>query len=138
MDANLENEKIHERRAGPDSLIKLTLSIAKLSWVIAFFVIIFSWVLISSIYIIEHVSRTPIDDFIGQHNNFVMPADWDSILIGYSFYLSIFMFVICTLGLLFNSFRHHRKSDTYNKSLLVFSILSFAWIIVHLFYFKAW
>ena len=135
MDANLGNHRIQDRRSGPDPLIKLTSSIAGFSKLFVYIAIVFSWVLISTAFIIDYVIKTPFKGFIDSQNNYIERDYWFSALVDFSFYMLIFVFAVCILGLLVNSLRHHRKEDTYNKSLVIFTVLSFIGICVHLFVF---
>jgi hypothetical protein len=136
MRAKTEERRMNERRTGPDPLIKLTWSISKLSWMIVLFLVIFSWILISSILLIDYVSQTPFSNNNTDRNILGLPSDWYSLVMNYTYYLFIAVFVICAFGLILNSFRHSRKSDTYNRSLIVLSIISIIGIIAHLFFIR--
>lgn len=122
--------KIMDRRSGPDSILKLSGSIEMLSKALVISIVIFLWILISSIYLVSYAAK-----FFTDQSYFQLPADLDKIFLGYSIYLLIFIFLLCAIALVLESMRHHRKTDKYNKSLVFFCILSFLGIVFHLFYF---
>ena len=126
----MENKMIN-RRNGPDPLVKLIGSITSLSWVLLFFITVFSWILVSSVFIVSRVAKAPLEGFADQKHQFNLSDTWRFILIDYSFYLLIIMFVLCSGGLILNSFRHNRKGDTYSKPLIIFFLLSLIGILVH-------
>jgi hypothetical protein len=127
----MEN-KASNRRNGPDPLVRLIGSITSLSWVLLFFITVFSWILISSIFIVSRVTKAPLEGFAEKQHQFNLSESWRVLLVNYSFYLLLFMFVLCTGGLILNSFRHNRKGDTYSKPLIIFIILSLIGILVHI------
>jgi hypothetical protein len=125
----MDNQAIN-RRSGPDPLVKLIKSITAFSWMLLFFTSVFLWVLISSVFIVSRVTKNPLEAF-NNSNRFNLSENWKTVIMDYSFYLVIILFVLCSAGLILNSFRHNRKGDTYSKPLIIFLILSVAGIILH-------
>jgi hypothetical protein len=121
--------KTIDRRSGPDSVMKLSGSIEVLSKALIVSIVTFLWILLSSIYIISHVSK-----YFSDQSGFQLPANFDKIFLGYSIYILIIVFVLCAISLVLESMRHHRKTDKYSKSVIIFGILSFLGIIFHLLY----
>ncbi|MBN2040733.1 MAG: hypothetical protein JW864_11865 [Spirochaetes bacterium] len=125
MEANFDNNRLDDRRIGPDTLVKLSASIAGFSKLLVFVSVVFSWILFSTAFIIEYVIKTPFNGFIQNQSGLIEKEHWFSLLVNFSLYLIVTVFILCLLGLFVNYFRHHRKDDTYNKSLVVFTIFSF-------------
>jgi hypothetical protein len=125
----MEGKLIDRRRDGPDSILKLSGSIELLSKALIVSMITFLWILFSSIFIISRVSK-----FFTDQSNFQLPVNFDKIFMGYSIYMLIAIFILCAIALVLESMRHHRKTDKYSKSIIIFGILSFIGIILHLVY----
>ena len=111
--------KIKNRRRGPDFLIRC-INIAA----------IVCWIFIFAIFIIVSLSKPPAGSYMGQS----LGKTWDKELLNYAFYMMFPLLIICVIGLLINTTRHQRKTDTYNKSLIVSLVLSFIGIIWFLFF----
>ncbi len=107
--------KIKNRRRGPDTLIK----------VISFTSII-TWILIVAIFIIVSIAKPPPGSYMGQS---AFSKSWDAEMVQYAFYLMFPILIICAIGLLVNSTRHQRKTDTYNKTLMISFFASLVGII---------
>jgi hypothetical protein len=56
--------------------------------------------------------------------------DRDDALREYAMYLTVALLINCVTGLVFNSIRHRRKNDRYHTSLVVFSLISIAAIVL--------
>ncbi len=132
MGGETMEDKTINRRSGPDPLVKLIGSITSFSWMLLFVIAVFSWILISSIFIVAHVTKAPFEGFVEQRYHFTLSESRHTTLIADSFYLMIFIFILSCAGLVLNSFRHNRKNDTYSRPLIIFAVLSLMGIIVHL------
>ncbi len=115
-DKRIEMVKIKNRRRGPDFLIKCINYTAAVIWILIFVV-----------FIIVSVAKPPAGSYMGQS---AYSRTWDTGLVQYAFYLMFPILIMCTVGLLVNSTRHQRKSDTYNKTLVVSFVLSLIGIIL--------
>ncbi|MFH0976876.1 MAG: hypothetical protein V1874_13930 [Spirochaetota bacterium] len=121
-------EKTMNRRSGPDNILRLMGSIDIFSKVFIVSVLIFLWILLGSIFIISYAAK--IADY-----QFQMPANIDKVITGYAIYFFILILIVSIAGFVLNTFRHHRKTDKYKKSFIIFGILSFTGIIFHLLFF---
>lgn len=120
----MEKRKIKNRRRGPDILIK---------WIN--YSAIFSWILIFIVFIVVSIAKPPVEGFFDRQYGIKVSATWDTTLLEYAFLMMFPLLLICIIGLLINSLRHQRKTDTYNKSLIVCFILSLLGIIYYFVYF---
>jgi hypothetical protein len=125
----MEGKIIDRRRDAPDSILKLSGSIEILSKALIVSIITFLWILFSSIFIISQVAK-----FFADQSDFQLPVNFDKIFMGYSIYMLIAIFILCIIALLLESMRHHRKTDKYSKSIIIFGLLSFIGIIFHMVY----
>lgn len=49
------------------------------------------------------------------------------------FIILVLNFAVCTMGFIFNMARHRRKTDRFNKSIIIMGLLSLAGILWYLF-----
>jgi hypothetical protein len=125
----MEEKMLDRRRTEPDAVLKLSGSIELLSKALVVSIITFLWILLSSIFIISRVAK-----YFSDQPSFQLPVNFDRIFMGYSIYMLIVIFALCAITLLLESMRHHRKTDKFSKSIVIFGILSFLGIIFHLLY----
>jgi hypothetical protein len=109
-----------KRRRGPDLLVKSIHYFAS-----------FSWFIILLLFIAVSVAKPRMETFFDRFAGGRLSNTWDQTFMGYAFWLLIFLFIICSLGLIINSSRHKRKSDHYNLSLIIFEIMSVLGIILY-------
>lgn len=121
-------EKIVDRRTHPDTLVKINGSIAVFFRGFIIAVSIFSWILIASIFIFSQVAK-----FSKEHFDMQVPVDMWKYLFRYVLFIMVLLFVMCVIGLVLEFFRHHRKTDKYDKVFIVFGILSIIGIIAYFF-----
>ncbi|MDY6934314.1 MAG: hypothetical protein SVZ03_08860 [Spirochaetota bacterium] len=114
--------KIKNRRRGPDILIK---------WIN--YIAVSCWIFIFTIFIIVSIAKPPVEGFFDRQYGIQVNNTWDRTLLEYAFYLMFPLLIICGIGLLINSTRHKRKTDTYNKTLIVCFVLSILGITYFLF-----
>jgi len=119
-----KTRKIKDRRRGPDILIK---GISYIS--------IFSWIMIFIIFLVISIAQPPKESFFDRQYNIQVHSNWDQKMIQIAFSLMYPIMVICAFGLLINTLRHQRKTDSYNKSLVIIFCLSLVGIIIHLSFF---
>lgn len=113
-----------ERRKGPDFWTKFINWIGYLAWFIEIAIIM-----------LADRAKPPVETFFDRYFSIKLRSGWDTDVMTSAFYLMIVLFIICIITLYINSKRHRRKTDRYNHSVIILSILSFAGIIVCLFAF---
>lgn len=119
----LQKKIKNDRRRGPDILIK---------WIN--YLSIFSWLVMFIVFVIVSIAKPPVEGFFDRQYNIKVSAAWDRTLLDYSFYMILFLLIICAMGLLINSFRLQRATDKLNRSLLFFFVLSIIGILYHVFF----
>lgn len=100
-----------ERRKGPDPVTK---SISIFSGA--------TWLLILIIFIIISYAQPKAPTMFDRNAGMIGSRSWDKSLLSYVALTLAFTAIICFSGLAINSIRHRRRSDYYNRSLLVFGI----------------
>ena len=106
-----EGKKKNKRR-GPDFIVKCIQGSALVSWIIIFVILI-----------VFSMAKPRFQGF-GRNFAVVGGGGWDTALVGSIFYILIFQLVLCIVGLVISTTRMRRKSDRYNKSLIIMGILS--------------
>lgn len=112
-----DTEKAYKRK-GPDRMV-MGINIA----------VLVSWVLIILIGVLILMPSTSSSYLAYRQREGIDEA---RTLWSYAFYLMVLQFVITTVGIIINRFRHRRKTDTYHRSLFFFAALSLAGIIYYL------
>ncbi len=112
--------KIKNRRRGPDFMIKCINFTALICWIIIFV-----------IFVIVSISKPPPGSYLGKG----LAKTWNVELMQYAFYLMFPLLLIGIIGLIINTSRHQRKTDTYSKSLILSLVLSFIGIIIYIAFF---
>ncbi|MDY6967090.1 MAG: hypothetical protein SVR08_00340 [Spirochaetota bacterium] len=120
----MTTKKIRNRRKGPDALIKTINYLALVSWIFIF-----------TIFILISIAKPAVEGFFDRQYGISVSNTWDTSLLEYSFYLMFILLIIGLIGLYINTTRHQRKTDRYNKSLILSVILSFIGILYYLFIF---
>ena len=111
-------KKIKNRRRGPDAFVKWTGYLAITSLLIIFI-----------IFIIVSIAKPPVEGFFDRQYGISVNSSWDKTLVNYAFYMMFPLMIICGIGLLINSTRLKRKTDTYNKALIISFIISIIGIV---------
>ncbi len=81
------------------------------------------------IFLLERASPRTGDIFTTK-TDLIMVSGINSTLLRTSLAVLILVFLVCVLGFFFNMFRHRRKSDKYNLSIIILGLLSMVGIIV--------
>lgn len=113
-----------DRRKGPDFLVKWVKWAGTILWVIAIAIIM-----------LADKARPPVENFFDRHFDIQLRKSWDTDAMLYAFYLLIILFITCLVTIFINSRRHRRKTDKYNPSIIILTLLSLAGIIFYLLYF---
>ena len=109
-----------ERRKGPDPYVK----------VISYFSGA-TWLLVMVILAIVSSAQPKTPTLFDRNARMMGSGTWDKSLLVYAIIALAVTAIICFTGLAINSIRHRRKSDIYNRSLMVFGVGSIIGIIVY-------
>ncbi len=109
--------KIRNRRRGPDFVIKCINFTALVCWILIFF-----------IFVMVSMSKPPAGSYMGKS----LGKNWDMEVLQYGFYLMFPLMIMGVVGLIINATRHQRKTDTFNKSLIISLVLSIFGIIIYI------
>ncbi len=113
-----------DRRRGPDTLVKWV----KWSGII-------SWILVSITLFITLVAKPGFESYMDKSLHIVLQATWDTDLMSYVFFLLVLLFFFCMVSILINLRRCRRKSDKFNKTLILNAVAAFIGILLYLLFF---
>ncbi len=108
----MAEDKVQNRRRGPDALSKAIQFFSILSWLFIFLLLIFF-----------SMAKPRFQGF-GRGMSAVQAGSWNTFFLDSILYVLILQFVICIVGLLINANRMKRKSDQLSKSLVFFAVMS--------------
>ncbi len=100
-----------DRRRRRDALSRVIAWISATSWGIAVFAIGF-------------LALAQPNSEVGATFRIAYDKSIDMPLVEISFYLMVFAGLLCIIGLIFNFFRHKRKTDRFSKSLIIMGVIS--------------
>ena len=112
---------MQDRRKGPDSLVKWV----KYSGIV-------SWVLIAIILFITLVAKPNYESFMNNSFHIRLNDVWDIQILQYVFLLLVLLFFFCMISIVINLMRYRRKSDRFNKTLILNAVASFIGIILYI------
>lgn len=115
--ANNQHEFI-ERRQKKDWVVRSVNVIAVIGWICA----LAAWLYIDK-------AKPETENFFTRWFNLKIRGYWDITLLRKSIGALLISFVTCVIGFFFNMSRHHRKTDRYNKSILILGAITFIMII---------
>ncbi len=113
-------KNLQRRRRGPDILVKSIHYISSGCWILLLFLFLFL------------SFAKPRSTFMAKISGGGGAGGWDKTFMLYSFYLLIFLFLLSIIGLLINTNRHKRKSDSYNISLVIFGAMALMGIVIYI------
>jgi formate hydrogenlyase subunit 3/multisubunit Na+/H+ antiporter MnhD subunit len=117
-----ENKRVFvERRRGPDKLTKW------IKWTS-----IIGWLLIICVIFIISEAKPRVENFFDKLFHVHLRKTWDEDLLRYSFFLMVILFFLCAFAFIFNLMRHKRKTDRFNKSIIILGIVSFVGSLIYL------
>lgn len=119
-----EQRVFKDRRKGPDFWVKWIKWAGSFSWVIAFTIIV-----------LTDRAKPPVETFFDRYFHIQLDKTWDTDLMRYAFFLLLVLFFTCVFTMIINSRRHRRKTDRYNPSIIVLSVLSLLGMIIYLYTF---
>lgn len=113
-----------ERRKGPDPLVK---------WVRWSGII--SWILISIALFMTLIAKPGFESYMDKSFHIRLQKNWDTDLMQYVLVLLLFLFFFCMISISINLVGCRRKSDRFNKVLILNAAASFVGIILYLIFF---
>jgi hypothetical protein len=119
IEPDMNDLKIKDRRKGPDVLLKTISIITGITW---FFILLF--------YIIISYARPQIETrFFNSLFKVPIENNWDKSLLPVAIIILALLVIICFIGIVVNFFRHKRRTDRFNKSLIFFGLGSLMGLI---------
>lgn len=121
----MQNDSVHnervfvDRRKGPDFWVKWVRRVGIIVWIIV----------IAIIFIIDK-AKPPLESFLDRMFNIQLRKTWDDSLMFYAFCLLLFLFLLCAFTMVINIYRHRRKTDRFNPTVIFFGITSMIGIII--------
>lgn len=113
-----------DRRKGPDTLVKWV----KWSGMI-------SWLIVTLILFITVIAKPGFESYMDKSFHIRLQSSWDTDLMHYVFLLLVFLFCFCMISIAVNVSRCRRKSDKFNKTLIINAIAAFIGILLYLLFF---
>lgn len=95
------------------------------------------WCLIFAALIVTSLAMPAVRTLLNDNFALGLSKGWSKTLFNIDFYLLAATFLVSGFGLLLNSLRHRRRTDSYNTSLIYFMVLSALCIIGYLIFFKS-
>jgi hypothetical protein len=120
QEATMSTATRPERRKGPDQLLKIISYFSRTTWIL---------ILIAFIIFTYAQPRTP--TMFERKSGMMGNQTWDKTFLGYIAIALALTAIVCFTGLAVNSIRHRRRSDNYNRSLLIFGVGSVIGIIAY-------
>ena len=114
-----EPRRYVERRRKKDWVVRSVNVIAVLGWLGAVITIVLA----------DRAKPGSENMFIKMFGGEVVTA-WNTELIRTAFISILISFFVCAVGLLVNMTRHKRKTDRFNKSIIILGIISFILIVI--------
>jgi len=119
---NPEEKRVFvERRRKPDWVVRSVTVIAVLGWIGALIALV-----------MIHRARPAGESFFTRTFDLVAVTRWDVAVLRSSFVAIMTSLVACGVGFIINLTRHRRKTDRYNKLLIILGVLSLALLIAFL------
>lgn len=110
-----------DRRKGPDLLTKWV----KWSGII-------SWLIIIVILFLTVVAKPDFESYMDKSLHIILGDTWNISLLKFAFILLVFLFFFCMISMIINLFRSRRKSDRFNKTLIINAAISVIGIVIFL------
>ena len=113
-----------DRRKGPDALVKWV----KWSGII-------SWLLILLILFITLIAKPGFESYMDKSFHIKLQSDWNTDMMQYVLLLLVLLFVFCMISIGINVMRCRRRSDRFNKTLILNAAAAFIGILLYLLFF---
>lgn len=112
-----------DRRRGPDTLVKWV----KWSGII-------SWILVSITLFITLVAKPDFESYMDESFHIKLQNSWDTNIMQYVLLLLVVLFSFCMISIAINLTRCRRKSDRFNKTLIINAAAALIGILLYLIY----
>ena len=119
--AEAEGRVFVERRKRKDWMTKAITIFSVFAWIAAFAILSFL-----------DMARPQQGNFLSWLFAAPVRSSWNASMLRIAFAILLAVFLVCVVGFLFNLFRSRRKSDRYNKSLIILGVLSLIGIVIFL------
>ncbi|MHB1393264.1 MAG: hypothetical protein ACYCYE_09340 [Clostridia bacterium] len=110
-----------DRRKGPDTLVKWV----KWSGII-------SWILVSLILFITLIAKPGFESYMDKSLHIKLQDAWDTDMMQYVLLLLVLLFFFCMISIAINLTRCRRKSDRFNKTLILNAAAALIGILIYL------
>ena len=110
-----------DRRKGPDKLVKWV----KWSGII-------SWILVAIVLFITIIAKPSFESYMDKSFHVKLQSNWDINLMQYVLVLLVLLFFFCIISIAINLSRCRRKTDRFNKTLILNAVASFIGILLYL------
>jgi len=110
-----------DRRKGPDTLVKWV----KWSGII-------SWLLVSLILFITLIAKPSFESYMDKSLHIKLQNAWDTDMMQYVLLLLVLLFFFCMISIAVNLMRYRRKSDRFNKTLILNAAAALIGILLYL------
>ncbi|MDR1620228.1 MAG: hypothetical protein LBS18_06170 [Clostridiales bacterium] len=117
-ETNDRPKRFVERRRSKDWVTKAVPIFSVIGWLASLVMLVFL-----------DRAKPPSSDFFSRYFGAQLRTEWNVSLLRTALITLITVFCFCVFGFLFNAARHRRKTDKYNKSILILGIISLAGII---------
>lgn len=111
--------KFVERRRKKDWVVRSVGIIAAIGWICALAALIYA-----------DQAKPGTESFLTRLTNVSVRKYWDTTMLNISFKALLVSFFTCLIGLLINMTRHRRKTDRFNKPIIILGITTFIAIII--------
>jgi len=113
-----------DRRKGPDTLVKWV------KWSGAI-----SWILVLITLFLAFIAKPGFESYMDKSFHIKLQDAWNIDMLQYAFLLLVLLFSFCMISMAINLTRCRRKSDKFNKTLIVNAAAAFIGILLYMVFF---
>ncbi|MGE5630890.1 MAG: hypothetical protein ACM3TR_07310 [Caulobacteraceae bacterium] len=113
-----------DRRKGPDTLVKWV----KWSGIV-------SWIFVALILFITLIAKPGFESYMDKSFHISLANTWDTNLMQFVLVLLVLLFFFCMISIIINLLRCRRKTDRFNKTLIINAVAAFIGILLYLVFF---
>ncbi|HYE84636.1 MAG TPA: hypothetical protein VEG39_21045 [Clostridia bacterium] len=110
-----------DRRKGPDTLVKWV------KW--SGFV---SWILVTITLFLVLVGKPRFESYMDKAFQIKLQDNWNTGMLQFAFLMLVLLFFFCLVSISINLMRFKRKSDRFNKTLIVNAVAAFIGIMLYI------
>ncbi|MDR0906117.1 MAG: hypothetical protein LBN00_08105 [Oscillospiraceae bacterium] len=111
-----------ERRRKKDWVVRLISLLSVVGWIAAIVVLFF----------LDKAKPESANFFTNIFNLSLHHTTWNTSLVRTALIIQVAVLAVCVLGFLFNMTRHRRKSDKYNRAIIILGVVSVVSIVLFL------